>query len=250
MQFLVFKLQAPLSAWGDVAVGEVRGSYSYPSESAVLGLIGAALGVRRSDEHAHAALRDGYALTVGVVSHGTLLRDYHTIQVPGRGDLKGRPHYTRRDELSTDRLNTILSTRDYRQGASSLVAVSGRESAPYNLEFLAEALRTPKFILYLGRRSCPPAAPLYPRVLEAQSALLALQVYSTDYNEKLKAIAGTARELLEALGPIERLSWSGDEDSGVPTHLTAVRKDRLVHRRAWQFADRVENIALLQSEED
>ena len=89
--YLVFQLQAPLAAWGDVAVGEYRGSREYPGASALIGLLGAALGLRREDEAAHAALRDGYRFAVGVVSAGHLLRDYHTAQVPGRTTLKGRP---------------------------------------------------------------------------------------------------------------------------------------------------------------
>ena len=96
MQFLVFQLQAPLAAWGDVAVGEYRGSREHPGASALIGLLGAALGVRRDDEAGHAALRDGYGFAVGTVATGHLLRDYHTAQVPGRSSLTGRPHRTRR----------------------------------------------------------------------------------------------------------------------------------------------------------
>ena len=120
MPFLVFQLQAALAAWGDVAVGEFRGSRDQPGAAALIGLLGAALGVRRDDEAAHAALRDGYRFAVGVVAAGQLLRDYHTAQVPGRTSLNGRPHHTRRDELNLPRheLNTILSTRDYRQNAA------------------------------------------------------------------------------------------------------------------------------------
>src|SRR5436190_16090271 len=119
MLFLVFQLQAPLASWGDTAVGEYRGSRDYPGQSALLGLLGAALGIRRDDEPAHTALRDGYRFAVGVVATGQLLRDYHTAQVPGRAALRNRPHASRRDELGVPKheLNTVLSTRDYRQGS-------------------------------------------------------------------------------------------------------------------------------------
>jgi len=43
MDFLVFQLQAPLASWGDTAVGEYRGSYEYPGESALLGLLAAVI---------------------------------------------------------------------------------------------------------------------------------------------------------------------------------------------------------------
>ena len=92
MPFLLFQLQANLAAWGDVAVGEFRGSRDQPGASALVGLLGAALGVRREDEAAHATLRDGYCFAVGLVSAGQLLRDYHTAQVPGRTSQIGRAH--------------------------------------------------------------------------------------------------------------------------------------------------------------
>src|SRR6185295_12377864 len=54
--FLVFRLYGPLASWGEVAVGEVRPSNLHPTRSALLGLLGAALGLRRSDEAALADL--------------------------------------------------------------------------------------------------------------------------------------------------------------------------------------------------
>ena len=149
MDYLVFQLQAPLSAWGETAVGEFRPTANYPSESALLGLLAAALGIRRKEENVHAALRSGYGFAIGVLCSGRLLRDYHTAQVPGRVSLKNRPHNSRRDELNLpkDELNTILSTRDYRQDAASLVAVQMRNGAPYALSDVAQALAKPRFTL-------------------------------------------------------------------------------------------------------
>jgi CRISPR system Cascade subunit CasD len=237
MQFLLFQLQAPLAAWGDVAVGQVRGSREHPGASALLGLLGAALGVLREDEAAHAALRDGCAFAVGTVCGGRLLRDYHTAQVPGRSDLKGRPHRTRRDELSLPRhdLNTILSTRDYRQEGAWAVAVQARSGATHSLDALAQALREPRFVLYLGRKSCPPAAPLAPRVVEAASAHAALAAY------------------LAAADPpavLRSLAWADGVEAGLAPDLSTSRKDRLIRRRGWQFGDRTEHLALLHDAPD
>ena len=50
METLVFQLHAPLSSWGEAAVGEYRPSAEYPSQSAIHGLLGAALGVDRADD--------------------------------------------------------------------------------------------------------------------------------------------------------------------------------------------------------
>ncbi len=236
MQFMVFQLQANLASWGDVAVGEYRGSRDYPGASALIGLLGAALGLKREDETAHAALRDGYLFAVGMVSAGQLLRDYHTAQVPGRTSLKGRPHATRRDELSVPKheLNTILSTRDYRQGAACAVAVQALPEAPHTLDALAQALREPRFVLYLGRKCCPPGAPLAPQVTEAESAHAALSAYLA---------------AAEPAAALRSLAWGDGMPAGVAAHLSAPRKDRLIRRRGWQFGDRTEHLALLAEDD-
>lgn len=232
MHFLVFQLQSPVAAWGDVAVGQFRGSREDPGASALIGLLGAALGLRREDEAAHAALRDGYAFAVGTVDGGQLLRDYHTAQVPSRSDMKGRPHRTRRDELSLPRhtLNTILSTRDYRQNGAWAIAVQALVGAPHELGELAQALREPRFVLYLGRKCCPPAAPLAPVVMEAASAQAALARY----------LAGATPPAV-----LRGLAWAEGMDAGLAPHLSTPRKDRMIRRRGWQFGDRTEHRALL-----
>lgn len=236
MEYLVFQLQAPFSAWGETAVGEFRPTANYPSESALLGLLAAALGIRREEEAAHAALRASYGFAVGVLSSGRLLRDYHTAQVPGRVALKNRPHNSRRDELDLpkDELNTILSTRDYRQDAASLVAVQMRIAAPYALNDMARALVKPRFTLYLGRKACPPALPLNPQIVVAENALLALRAYLQAYAER----DGKTAPMLESM------VWGDGIEPGVTHDLEVMRKDRVLSREHWQFGDRVEYIAL------
>jgi CRISPR system Cascade subunit CasD len=250
MQFLVFQLLAPLASWGEVAVGEYRGSHDYPGESALLGLLGAALGIHRDDETAHAALRDAYVFAVGVLSTGRLLRDYHTAQVPGRAELKGRPHATRRDELAVPKrdLNTVLSTRDYRQDSACLVAVQSKAGATplHTLDGLATALRKPRFVLYLGRKSCPPAAPLAPQVIDAGSAREAPESYRRASSARLDALATGQPLPLERLGEIVRLAWGDGMQAGADADLSATRKDRIIRRRNWQFGDRTEHSKLLQ----
>ena len=251
MAFLVFQLQAPLAAWGDTAVGEYRGSHNWPGESALVGLLGAALGIRREDDAAHGALSRGYGFAVGVLSQGALLRDYHTAQVPSRAALKKRPHATRRDELAVpkDELNTILSTRDYRQNVGYLIAVQPLADAPYDLPALAAALARPRFVFYLGRKSCPPAAPLHPKIIEAESALTAFETYREQLSSRLAEQTDRwGRPLLESPARLERLVWGDGVIAGTPADLSAPRKDRIIRRGGWQFGDRTEHVAILAGE--
>lgn len=264
MQFLVFQLQAPMASWGEAAVGEYRGSATHPGQSALVGLLVAALGRDRADEAAHAALRDGYGFAVGVLGaegDGHLLRDYHTAQVPPRSALKGRPHATRRDELAMPKreLGTILSTRDYRQNVQYLVAVAVavRDGAPHTLAELAQALRTPQFVLYLGRKTCVPAAPLWPQVLEAESAHAAMLAFSRQFEARRQQARTEAQadarrtvpELLEPLPTLTRLYFDAHMVAGVPVSLGVPRKDRLIGRSGWQFGDRTEFMAWLAEED-
>ncbi len=250
MNYLVFQLQAPLSSWGEPAVGEYRGTAEHPTQSALIGLLGAALGLQREDEAAHAALRDGYGFAVALLSGGSLLRDYHTAQVPPRTALKGRPQATRRHELAVPKadLSTILSTRDYRQNAASLVAVQPRSDGtpPHTLTDLASALREPQFTLYLGRKACAPAAPLWPQVMAAESAQAAFTAYRALFEVARKAAADKRGRIpLEAMLPVTRIAFDDQINAGVPHDITTRRKDRMIRRQGWQFGDRNEHVALI-----
>lgn len=253
MDTLIFQLQGPLSSWGEVAVGEYRPSTDYPSQSAILGLLSASLGIVREDEEAQMTLLGSYRLAVGVINAGRLLRDFHTAQVPGRVDLKKRPQATRRDELTLPKydLNTILSTRDYRQDASAVVALQSLDGGHYSLAQIAEALLRPKFLLYLGRKSCPVAAPLYPRIVDAPSVSDAMSCYLQEVAALWSEQVGSKAEPAMRL---RKIAWGdefGEHDValiGRSRDLSLIRKDRVLARNGWQFGDRREHIALLEEE--
>lgn len=232
--YLLFRLYSPLAAWGDIAVGEYRPSFAHPSKSAVMGLIAAALGLRRDQEQAQRALTESYSFAVKVDAMGNLLRDYHTAQVPPAR--KGVRHPTRRSELAFHGLNTILSTRDYRTDAFYTVAIwGGREPLPYNLNQLMEALKKPVFTLYLGRKSCPPSLPLQPRVVSSNTLRDAFEGASFE----------DAKFLGDAFPQAEYSSvyWEGEVQSGFDEQHIITRRDDPVSVRRRQFAERREYYA-------
>ena len=145
--YLLLRLYGPLASWGEIAVGESRHSAVHPSRSALLGLLGAALGIERHDDAGQQALADGYRFGIKLECLGSPLRDYHTVQVgvpPRKFQFRSR-----RQELAADKINTILSTREYRCDSLAVVAVEAMPTAPANLPALAQALRKPHFALYL-----------------------------------------------------------------------------------------------------
>lgn len=141
MSVLLLTLSAPLQSWGASSRFVRRGTESAPTKSGIVGLLAAAQGRRRTD-----AVEDLAQLRFGVRidQPGRLVRDFQTEQ---RANGDALP----------------LSYRFYLADAVFLAGIEGNHGL---LDGLAEAVRRPAFPLYLGRRSCPPAGPLLPIVLD------------------------------------------------------------------------------------
>jgi CRISPR system Cascade subunit CasD len=233
--FLVVQLHGALASWGDIAVGEHRPSLGHPSKSAVTGLLAAALGIDREDDDMHSRLASEYGVAICVRAAGELLRDYHTVQVPG-----GKCEYaTRRDELLTDKLNlnTILSQRDYHTDTFYQVAIwCSNEGAPFTLESLQQHLRQPHYTLYLGRKSCPIALPLHPVIFSGISLKQAFDDYPHSKAEGWTEYLGQS--------PLINYFWEGGKlkgsDLGMSSSMTYPRRDQVRSRKRWQFSSRDE----------
>ncbi|MBF0494581.1 MAG: type I-E CRISPR-associated protein Cas5/CasD [Candidatus Omnitrophica bacterium] len=231
MKYLLFRLYGPMSSWGDIAVGEIRPSFTHPSKSAILGLVAAALGIKRNEEEKHRSLAKALGFAVLVESAGFPLFDYHTAQVPS-----GKENYrTRRQELWGDRsdLNTILSTRDYRVDGLYTTILWVKKHCEFDLDRITVKLRQPDFILYLGRKSCPVALPLEAQTVDAESLVDAV---------------GKVRFLdMVPLGfkhsGHRNLYWDDDGTAGIEQHNIFERRDFPLSRGRWQFDTRKERHA-------
>lgn len=136
MSVLLLRLAGPLQAWGAASRFARRSTESAPTKSGVLGLLAAAQGRPRDADPADlAALRFG----VRIDQPGTRLRDFQTAHHPDTE--KAMP----------------VSERFYLADA---VFVAGLQGLPDVLGELHAAVRAPVFLPYLGRRSCPPSAPI------------------------------------------------------------------------------------------
>jgi len=206
--FLIFGLTASLGATGELAGHERRGTLPFPGRSAVIGLMAAALGIRRDGDF---SVLEALEITIGLHDSGTPLRDYHTIETVPSAAVKSpnsRPEALRE---ARGRTNTSITLRDYRTGPLFSVAVAGA-----GLEALASALNAPVFTLYLGRKSCPLSAPPGARVVQAEEAKEAL-----------------AQLILPPWRPHDQLHSVVVED---PTG--EVLHDRAIDRARWHFAPR------------
>lgn len=255
MKTCVFQLYAPMVSWGEIAVGGERRSALQPSRSAILGLVAAALGIKRESEEDLARLADAITIAVRVDAPGSMLRDYHTAQVPGR-DSKA-VYYTRKDEMNapSDKIKTVLSSREYRCDAYSLVAICLRGN-DWTLEQIVDALRCPTFHLYLGRKSAPPALPLCPQIIEAADLKQAFSKASFDWPlpvrndlpEWLEWLPRSFQEHRKVIfeGKIKHYYWEEGMVAGLDPLQKTVRYDDPINRGRWQFKMRREYMAVEQ----
>ncbi len=231
--FLLFTLAAPLASFGGLAGHERRGTGNRPGRSAVLGQLGAALGVDRRDPEGQAALATGYGVAVRTLSAGHPVRDYHTIQTVPRGRARGAATRAQAMSAAGRGLETTITVRDYRADVAFTVAVWARDGARWPLSALAAALHRPVFVLWLGRKGCPPAAPLAPRFVAAADAAAALTADSISAEQP-----GLSGARWRAIGG----EIAGDLD-GLPDPLPAGARleeawDQPGSRQTWQFRPR------------
>jgi CRISPR system Cascade subunit CasD len=143
MSTLLLRFAAPLQSWGVESKFNRRGTEREPTKSGVIGFLASALGRGRAENVDDlAALKFG----VRIDQPGQLLVDYHlaiteAARAPGAGDTKKNA-------------GTFQTWRHYLADAVFLVGLEGDKAF---LENLDEAVHSPVFPLYLGRRSCPPA---------------------------------------------------------------------------------------------
>jgi len=235
MDYLIFQLYGPLASWGTSAVGEARPTSDHPGRSALIGLVAASLGIRRDDTATQQSLADSVVFGVKQTTPGTFIRDFHTIQVPKRN--RNRQYLTRKDEMAFlgDRLNTIISRREYRCDGLWYVAIALTPKSDWSLEEISEALRYPVFTPYLGRKSCPLAAPLAPRIVEGVAGLA--EAFSVGFPE---FCPGQSR-WLGVSGTVDYF-WEGAAGD-VAVQDTRFPEDDVVSRNRWQFRGRAEHHA-------
>lgn len=144
MTTVLIRLDAPIQSWGVESVFEQRDTAAMPTKSGVIGLVAACLGRGRTEPIDDLAAA-GFAVRCD--QPGVPGTDYQTIGADGvySADGKVLPQ-------------SKISRRRYLQDAvfSCAIGCPGELAGQ-----IAHALRHPVYTPYLGRKSCPPAAPLF-----------------------------------------------------------------------------------------
>jgi CRISPR system Cascade subunit CasD len=153
MGTILLRLAGPLQSWGSDSKFSRRTTNHEPTKSGVVGLIACALGRSRTD-----AIDDLAVMKFGlrVDQPGMQMRDFHMAH---------------KEWGSATSHTSFLSERYYLSDAIFLV---GFEAGEAWLQEIDIALRNPRFPLFLGRRSCPPAGPVSLGVREGTGLIKAL----------------------------------------------------------------------------
>lgn len=176
--FLALKLEGPLQAWGHSSKFENRNTGLFPTKSAIAGICCAAFGFSRGSDEEKKFLERFNQLKMTAIRLAKpdprwkdarldirILEDFHTVK----------------DTLTANRKDTktAITYRYYLNDASFGVLLKGQESF---LKEIEKALIDPRWVLFLGRKSCVPTAPICRGLYsDYQTALAKLGVSSGQY---------------------------------------------------------------------
>ena len=175
---LVLCLDGPLQSWGHQSRFDHRTTLSYPTKSGIVGLIGAAMGVDRDESEKIRELAE-LKMTVYVLKPGVRMVDFHTVG-GGYDTVTERMWMARKADGKKPA--TVVTHRHYLQDARFGVILEGESAL---LDRCREALENPRWGVWLGRKSCIPAAPVFRGIFDDREAAeahledLALQMKST-----------------------------------------------------------------------
>ena len=179
---LLLRLEGPLQSWGLRARWSRRDTGPEPTKSAVIGLLGCAAGILRTNWRSGTEpdrtleLWDN-VLTFGVRIDrlGTIETDYHTVQGhfwQANGKMKTGLSVSGAtpDKAAEEPPHTEITWRDYLHDAAFLVAMALKPEHQRNncdlLKSIENQLQHPKWPLYLGRKACVPSRPIFDRLTD------------------------------------------------------------------------------------
>lgn len=216
MECLLLRLDGPLMSFGGVLVDQIGPTDLFPGRSLITGLIGNAMGWDHRDKDRLDALQVRLHLAARWDAEPERLLDYQTVDL-GQDFMQGTGWTTKGVREDRGKGEATSEThpryRSYWANGCLTVAITLLgESAP-SLDDLDKALRRPARPLFIGRKSCLPAAPI---LLGRRNA------------ENLKA--ALAAEPLADIGPRRRpvkvlACWPARDDSGAEVRSIYDRRD-------------------------
>jgi CRISPR system Cascade subunit CasD len=181
---LFLRLTSPLQSWGEDSQWSERRTAPEPTKSGVVGLLACALGWADDERIRNLSRRVRVGVRCDVPGTPAPLRDYHTVgggyDDPQLLTAEGKPKYI----PNTKKPHTEPTWRYYLCDASFLVAV---QSDADTIAQLAQAVQFPVWQIFLGRKSCVPARPLFDGVGDHDSLQAALEQHPARFLDQDEA---------------------------------------------------------------
>lgn len=136
MKTITFRLSAPLQSYGNEASFDRRTTGDYPSKSAVIGMLAAALGYHRDDTRISSL--NNLMFAVRIDQPGTIMTEFQTVE--------------------WKKAKRKITYREFVQDAAYVVAIGAEDNQL--ADEISWALKHPVFQIFLGRRANMPAGPL------------------------------------------------------------------------------------------
>ena len=132
----------------------------FPAASMLTGLLANALGWRREQREAHAALQDRLRFAVRLDRTGEAFTDFQTAQL-GKNDVGWTTRGRREGRAGDSYGSPHIRLRDFAADASAAIALCLEPAAATPaVDDLAAALQRPARPLFLGRKPCLPSRPV------------------------------------------------------------------------------------------
>jgi len=171
---IILRLEGDFQSFGTQGKWYIRETDPEPSKSAIIGMIGNAMGLKKFDPKL-VELEQKLELAIRIDREGTVIEDYHTIQKGSRSA----------NHKFSD--NPLLTTRTYLQNASFLVIVKSKTNDKSYLESIANAFQNPKRPIYIGRKCCIPTKPVFQALKEQYTSMeeaIRNEPWESSYDEK------------------------------------------------------------------
>jgi len=218
MKAIVLRLDAPLVSFGAPMVDQNGVVQTFPGLSMLVGLLANALGWDRRECERLDALQERLRFAARVDRRGEALVDYQTVDLgaswmrPETAGWTTRGHIAKRGGASAEL--THQRYRHYRADSVHTVALTVIGAEPPNLDDLARALHEPVRPLFIGRKCCLPASPIFMNTAEGDSLL--------------SVLAALPRSPRGDDGPLPATWWEGDPSAAAAgeSRVVAVSDER------------------------
>lgn len=183
IDIILLRFDAPLMSFGGPTVDALGVTELYPAQSMITGLLANALGFEHAEHARHQSLQNRLQFAVRQDRAGRRLTDFHTIAL-GQDHLLGDRAWTTRGQLQGrgggSSTETHIRYQDFLADAVYTIAITLADSQPDEheaptLDDIQQALHTPARPLFLGRKTCLPAVPLFLQRTVAPDLLTALK---------------------------------------------------------------------------